>query len=257
MNSTGADAERTDSSAEWFSDEGRFVLGVDLDGVCGDYIGSFRRIVAERKGVPLDSLPAEVSWGCSEWGIESPEEFDELHRYALMERGLLRTMDLIPGAAESLWRLSDAGVWIRIVTHRLYVNWGHATAAADTVAWLDESRIPYRDLCFIAAKSSVGADAFVEDAPHNIADMRAAGRTVIVFDQYYNRHLPGPRATDWAQVEELVRDLVVQRTGSFPMQLPGIDPGADRLARRLYRYSGEDAGSDGDPDNRPDSYGDG
>ena len=34
----------------------RFVLGVDLDGVCGDYIGSFRRIVAERLGVPAESL---------------------------------------------------------------------------------------------------------------------------------------------------------------------------------------------------------
>ena len=44
--------------------------------------------------------------------------------------------------AESLWRLSDAGVWIRIITHRLYVNWGHAVAVADTVAWLDDTGIP-------------------------------------------------------------------------------------------------------------------
>ena len=32
------------------SDGRQFVLGVDLDGVCGDYIGTFRRIVAERLG---------------------------------------------------------------------------------------------------------------------------------------------------------------------------------------------------------------
>ena len=218
------------------SDSARFVLGVDLDGVCGDYIGSFRRIVAERKGVPLESLTTDVSWGCTEWGIRSEEEFDELHRHAVLERGLLRHMDLIPGAAEALWRLSDAGVWIRIVTHRLYVNWGHAVAAGDTVEWLDAARIPYRDLCFIAAKSSVNADAFVEDAPHNVEDLRAGGNTVIVFDAPYNRHLPAPRAAAWSEVEELVRDLVVERTGSYPMQLPGFDPGADRLARRLYRH---------------------
>ena len=218
------------------SDGVRFVLGVDLDGVCGDYIGSFRRIVAERKGVPEESLTRDVSWGCREWDIGGAEGFDELHRYAVLERGLLRHMDLIPGAADALWRLSDAGVWIRIVTHRLYVNWGHAVAAGDTAEWLDEARIPYRDLCFIAAKSSVDADAFVEDAPHNIEDLRAGGHTVIVFDQPYNRHLPAPRATGWAEVEELVRDLVVERTGSFPMQLPGFDPGTDRLARRLYRH---------------------
>jgi len=137
------------------SDGGRFVLGVDLDGVCGDYIGTFRRIVAERLGVSSESLTRDVSWGCKEWGIRTPEEFDELHRHAVLERHMLRHMDLIPGAAEALWRLSDAGVWIRIVTHRLYVNWGHAVTAGDTAEWLDTARIPYRDLCFIAAKSSV------------------------------------------------------------------------------------------------------
>ena len=224
----------------------RFVLGVDLDGVCGDYIGTFRRIVAERLGVPAESLTREVSWGCREWGIQTAEEFDALHRHAVLERHMLRHMDLIPGAAEALWRLSDAGVWIRIVTHRLYVNWGHAVTAGDTAEWLDTTaRIPYRDLCFIAAKSSVNADAFVDDAPHQIEDLRAAGQTVIVFDQPYNRHLPGPRAVNWGEVEELVRDLVVERTGSFPMQLPGIDPGADRLARRLYRHPARAAAEDG------------
>ncbi len=219
------------------TDGAGFVLGVDLDGVCGDYIGTFRRIVAEKLGVPAESLTREVSWGCTEWGVTSEEEFDALHRHAVLERHMFRHMDLIPGAADALWRLSDAGVWIRIVTHRLYVNWGHAITAGDTAEWLDTAEIPYRDLCFIAAKSSVNADAFIDDAPHQIEDLRAAGHTVIVFDQPYNRDLPGPRATNWAEAEELVRDLVVERTGSYPMQLPGLDDaGADRLTRRVHDH---------------------
>ena len=72
---------------------------------------------------------------------------------------------LMEGVAEALWRLSDEGVWIRIISHRLYVNWGHAVAAGDTAAWLDTARIPYRDLCFIGAKSAIDADAYVESAP--------------------------------------------------------------------------------------------
>ena len=64
-------------------------------------------------------------------------------------------MPVVPGAAEALWRLSDAGVWIRLITHRLYANWGHAVAVADTVAWLDEAGIPYRDLCFLGDKPQV------------------------------------------------------------------------------------------------------
>ena len=82
----------------------------------------------------------------------------------MLEHRIFRTMPAMPGAAEVLWRLSDAGVWIRIITHRLYVNWGHATAVADTVDWLDAAGIPYRDLCFLGAPQ-VEADCYVEDAP--------------------------------------------------------------------------------------------
>ena len=77
---------------------------------------------------------------------------------------MFRHMPPLPGVAESLWRLSDAGVWIRIITHRLCVNWGHAVAVADTVAWLDDTGIPYRDICFLGAKPEVEADCYVDDA---------------------------------------------------------------------------------------------
>ena len=66
---------------------------------------------------------------------------------------MFREMDPMPDCAEVLWRLSDAGVWIRIITHRLCVNWGHAVAVADTVAWLDRTGVPYRDLCFLGAQA--------------------------------------------------------------------------------------------------------
>ena len=135
-------------------------------------------------------------------------------------------------AADALWRLSDAGVWVRVITHRLVTNWGHATIVSDTVEWLDLRKIPYRDLCFLGRKPEVQAHAYVEDAPHNIEALRAGGNTVIVFDQPYNRDLPGPRASNWAEVEELVAELVTERSGSFPNQLPGVDAGADRIERR-------------------------
>ncbi|MDH5238811.1 MAG: hypothetical protein OEW85_14470, partial [Acidimicrobiia bacterium] len=137
--------------------ESAFVLGVDLDGVCGDYTAAFREVVADELGVPLESLPLERSWSFREWGLDEAR-FQELHREAVVNRHIFREMDVLDGASESLWRLSDAGVWIRVITHRLYVNWGHATTIADTVAWLDRHRIPYRDLCFLGAKPEVEAD---------------------------------------------------------------------------------------------------
>ncbi len=209
-----------------------FVLGVDLDGVCADYISGFRSVVAKIKGVPEESLTPDVSWGCREWGIASAEEFDSIHRQAVLDHDMLLRMKPLEGVVDALWRISDAGVWIRIVTHRLYVNWGHEVTAGHTVRWLDETGIPYRDLCFVAKKTSVAADAFVEDAPHNIADLRSAGRKVIIFDQPYNQQFCPPRARNWKEAEKLVRDLVVEHTGAYPLQLPGLPAGSDRLERR-------------------------
>lgn len=208
-----------------------FILGVDLDGVVADHTVRFREIFAEIQGVDPESLPLERSWDFHEWGLVG-DEYAQYHRIAVMEHDMFRTMPVIDGAADALWRLSDAGIWIRIITHRLYVHWGHEKAVGDTAAWLDANRIPYRDLCFLGAKPQVEADVYIDDAPHNIEQLRAAGNTVITFSQPYNRALPGePRARDWREVEAIVTELAAARLGSVEVQLPGLDAGADRIDR--------------------------
>ena len=209
---------------------GAFVFGVDLDGVCADYTTGFRSVVAEELGVGLDALPLERSWDFREWGLDAAG-FERLHRLAVTERRLFRDLPPFDGCAETLWRLSDAGVWIRIITHRLYVNWGHATAVSDTVTWLDSHRIPYRDICFLGAKPQVEADVYIDDAAHNVTALRATGNPVIVFDQPYNRDMAGPRASSWNEVEDLVVEFASKRA-AVQTQRPGIDAGADRLTRR-------------------------
>ena len=207
-----------------------FVLGVDLDGVCADYTLAFRDFCAERLNRDPSTMPLERSWDFREWGFDDAQ-FEAMHLAAITEGRLLANLEVIEGAAESLWRLSDAGVWIRIVTHRLYVNWGHSAAAGDTVEWLDRARIPYRDLCFLGAKNDVGADAYIDDGPHNIESLRAAGRTAIVFEQPYNRHLDGLRAKSWHEVEEIVYELMTQAGVVAAPALPGFDADAERLDR--------------------------
>jgi hypothetical protein len=126
-----------------------FVLGLDLDGVCADYTGGFRRFVAEHRGVAPETLPDPVDWDwalCG-WDIASRDEYLDLHARAV-NAGLFRDLQPLPGVSAALWRLSDAGVHIRVITHRLVVNGGHGAAAGDTVTWLERHRIPFRDLCF-------------------------------------------------------------------------------------------------------------
>ena len=87
-----------------------FVLGVDLDGVCADYTKGFRNFCAERLNRDPATLPLERSWDFREWGFDDAQ-FEEMHAAAITEGRLLANLEVIDGAAESLWRLSDAGVW--------------------------------------------------------------------------------------------------------------------------------------------------
>ena len=208
-----------------------FVLAVDLDGVCAQHTEAFRTIVARERNVNEDTLPLVRSWSFAEWGF-GPGDFEELHRVAVTEYRMFRDIEPMAGCSEALWRLSDAGVWIRLVTHRLYTSWGHRVTVSDTVEWLDKQRIPYRDICFLADKSVVNADAHIEDAPHNIKAIRDSGGYVITYDQPYNSHMSGPRAHNWTEVEEMIVQLMAAAGTAVSRPLPGMDAGSDRLERR-------------------------
>jgi 5'(3')-deoxyribonucleotidase len=179
-----------------------FVFGVDLDGVVADYIQGLKPIAAEWLGVPVTSLTDEVSYGFKEWGIS--DNYDDVHRFALKERALFASLPLMEGAPPALRRLSARGIRIRIITHRLYIPWFHRQAVMQTIEWLEKHGIPYWDLCFMAEKSSVDADVYVEDSPKNITALREAGKDVVVFRNSTNRELSAPEARNWLEVEQWV-----------------------------------------------------
>jgi 5'-nucleotidase len=188
----------------------RFVLAVDLDGVCADYTTSLRPYMAAMGRQDAFDLPAPDNWNLVKAGwFDDLDGYLAAHRYAV-ERAFFRTMEEIPGMSDALWKLSDAEVHIRIVTHRFLTHGDQGKAAQDTIAWLQTPRedgrvrVPYRDLCFLGAKSDAFADMHLDDAPHQVEALRAAGQDVLVFDHAYNRHLPAPRAHGWSDVVEHV-----------------------------------------------------
>jgi len=182
----------------------RFVLGVDLDGVCADFYEGLRPIAAEWLGVPIDELPVEVSYGLPEWNLDRAGGYEALHRFAVTQRELFRKLQPMPGAPAVLRRLSTKDVRIRIITHRLFIKYFHQEAVRQTIEWLDHHGIPYWDLGLLQDKAAVGADLYIEDAPANVERLRADGHRTIVFTNSTNRHLKGPRADTWDEVEQIV-----------------------------------------------------
>ncbi|MEE4361638.1 MAG: hypothetical protein V2I63_08960 [Pseudomonadales bacterium] len=190
------------------SADGRFVLGVDLDGVVADFAEGLRHIAAEWLGVPLDSLPTEVAYGFPEWGLDAFGGYEALHRFAVKERDLFQRLPPIAGAPAVLRRLSARDVRIRIITHRLYIKWFHQEAVRQTVDWLEHHGIPYWDLCFMRDKGAVGADLYVEDSPDNIARLREAGQEVLVLRNSTNRSVAGPAVDSWDELERFVSERI-------------------------------------------------
>jgi 5'(3')-deoxyribonucleotidase len=187
----------------------QFVLGVDLDGVVADFAGGLKPIAAEWLGVAEAALTDEISYGFAEWGLDAAGGYDALHRYAVKERELFARLPPLAGAPAALRRLDTIPeVRIRIITHRLYIHWFHREAIHQTTGWLERHGIPYWDLCFMRDKAAVGADLYLEDNPTNIEALRATGHETIVVVNPTNRHLPGPRAADWHEIEQLVRQRV-------------------------------------------------
>ena len=84
----------------------------------------------------------------------------------------------------------------------------HQTAVRQTIEWLDLHDIPYWDLCFMGDKGAVGADLYIEDSPSNIERLQQDGHPTLTFTNSTNRHLPGPRASDWDEVYRFVLDAL-------------------------------------------------
>lgn len=184
----------------------QFVLGVDLDGVVADFYGGLKPIAAEWTGRPVEELPDEVSYGLTEWGIVDEVDYERVHRFAVVDRGLFASLNPIPEAAATLRRLSRDGIRIRIITHRLYIKHTHETTIHQTVAWLDYHGVPYWDICFMDAKGAVGANLYIDDSPDVIEDLRSGGHDAIVFTGPTNKAVAGPRADSWNQLEQLIRE---------------------------------------------------
>lgn len=184
------------------------VLGLDLDGVCSDYVRGLRDFVCRERAIDPASIPDPDAYNLAEasgWPFSDTADYLRTHRAAVQD-GLYRSMPALPGVSDALKALDAAHVYIRIVTHRLFFGGMHRRIVTDTATWLDANELPYMSLCFAGLKDSIGATVHIEDSPSTISLLRETGQTVFVYDQPYNRGVKGLRITSWQHAVPLILD---------------------------------------------------
>ena len=205
----------------------RLTLGLDLDGVCVDYLGALRTVVADQRGIDPAELPEPTQWSLSEWGL-GRDAFVAQHQDAVHNYRVFRDAEPIPGALEAVRRLSASGVVIRVITHRCNDGVDKRLTISDTLWWMSHHGLPYDEACFVRDKTTVAADLYIDDAPHVIRPLVAAGAPMLIFDQPYNRSEPGDRVCGWTEAEVSIRRAAARFAS--PPRPGGGPPGRRALA---------------------------
>lgn len=183
------------------------IIGIDVDNVLADYNKGLAKVVANARGIKPSDLAPVSSWGFSEWGFDTDEDFKFYHKALCKDHGLIG-LEVMPHAREVVNRLIKAGHHIRIVTQRASTSisgkdFGREVAK-DTIDWLYLKEIPFHDICFLDDKTHAIADIMLEDAPHHLESFITANRDFIAFDYLYNAHIVGKRSACWLGIEELL-----------------------------------------------------
>ncbi|BBX82233.1 5' nucleotidase, NT5C type [Mycolicibacterium aubagnense] len=176
---------------------GSLHVGLDIDGVLADYMSAIADV-----GRAHGHSMTGAGHGPTQYGLVEPGWFpDEKSAHAAMAelRNKLGKLDLLDhGAPEAVRRLRAAGHRVDIVTAR------HSRARRCTAQWLDRHGFEYEQLRFETAKHVVGCDIYIDDAAHNVMELREAGHVAVIYDAPYNRHVGGLRVTTMEEFVDLI-----------------------------------------------------
>jgi beta-phosphoglucomutase-like phosphatase (HAD superfamily) len=171
-------------------------VGLDLDGVCSDYVASLAEFLL-RSG-RTGPLPRPVDFRLAEW-FESDEARVEAHRAAVAS-GLHRDAPPIEGAVAGIAELRRRGALAIAVSARGSYREDERETRRDIAIWARRNNVVFDGVHLGRPKAAAGCAIYLDDSPDDIADLRIAGALAVVFDQPWNRDLLPPRAEGWADV---------------------------------------------------------
>ena len=172
---------------------------IDQDNVLADFEAGFRD-AWDASGHPHPALPAHARttfYIRDDYPAHLRREVEAIYTAP----GFFRELPPLPGALEAIAALLQAGHDVRICTSPLQ---GYHHCAMEKFEWVERhlGADCLHRLILTRDKTLVHGDVLVDDNPH-ITGARTPDWRHILYDQPYNRHLPGPRMT-WANWREVL-----------------------------------------------------
>jgi uncharacterized HAD superfamily protein len=149
------------------------LYGIDLDGICFDFLHAFCDFLHENAGVtiPADEEITSYYWYETVDGLDKDTFWREFDNFTKADG--YRNLKILEGTKEALQAIVDAGHEIMYITNR------PPEALEATKAALEEHGLPFRDRLVFAkgAKAPVireyGVSVFIDDSPRTIAEICA------------------------------------------------------------------------------------
>ena len=175
-------------------------IGVDLDGVMLEFTSRFEFLYEQWFGFPLAGEIVEWDDVLTKSHFKGHSElFEWFDRADGWD-------DMVPvyGAYGGIDVLTADGHSVVFITARQGVG------AKAAVRWLNASAWdwPTDIVTNMHNKGSVPCSVYIDDSPHVLKDLKAAGKQTIIFDRPWNRtSRAGKRAKDWNEVLKLLADM--------------------------------------------------
>jgi 5'(3')-deoxyribonucleotidase len=177
-------------------------IGVDIDGVIRDFLGSFCSQYEKVTGKPAK---VAESYFVRDW-IDEPEGFADKFYQELYPDQIYLGAGVI-GNLDILDRLRKSGHEVILITHQPtdYIK-------ILTLHWVIDHEVPHDALAFTDKKSLIKVDVHLDDSTEKLLEMESAGVVAVAYDAPYNWDWTGLKVKSLEEFEALVKQLYIERT---------------------------------------------
>lgn len=180
-------------------------IGIDIDGVCYDFIKALRLYVNKTTNKPLEEMPPPKSWHFfrEQWNI-SDDDYFKFVVNGVIDREIFWIGDIYPGCKESIDLIKNMGHEIVFITARRFNGIEHLCQQA-TFEWINNSGLPYDKIIVDNDKTGYSLDLLIDDSPNQIENHILHGEHAAIFDQPWNKEIQYcDRVFGWADAVNYV-----------------------------------------------------